>query len=230
MNITVAIEGLDGAGKHTSTLYVHKALLDAGIDVSSGSFPRYGDTKQSELIQEYLGGLYGEPRSIHPILAGKLFIDERVESIPWIRAKQQASQILLLDRYTPSNIAYQAAKGKDQEHKLEIGSRLAYIEHQFGCVPVADLTIYLKWPVESCVARLKKRAATQDRPIDAIEADVEYLRNVAAIYEDVEFWNEVYSGTYIVIDCTRDGKDLSVSEIGDELTARIMTYYTSVLR
>lgn len=229
MNITVAIEGLDGAGKHTSALYVHKALLDAGIDVASGSFPRYGVTKQSELIEEYLKGDYGSPRTIHPILAGKLFIDERVESKPWIVMKQSASQILLLDRYSPSNIAYQAAKGKDNEERIEIGGRLSYMEHGLNGVPLADLTIYLKWPVESCVARLKKRAETQNSPVDAIEADVAYLRNVADVYEDEEFWNEVYGGEYRIITCTKDGRDMSIKEIGDALVDVILEFYKKSL-
>lgn len=225
MNLTVAIEGLDGAGKHTSSLYVQKALLDAGIDVASGSFPRYGQSKQSFYLSSYIKGEFGEPSQIHPFLAGKLFIDERVECLEWLKCKKGSSQILLLDRYSPSNIAYQAAKGKTREDQINIGNALFHMEHGENDVPVADLVIYLKWPVESCVKRLKSRAASQNRPIDAIEKDVAYLEAVAKIYEDETYWNEVYSGKYMIVECNDDGRDLSVKEIGDELTEIVLEEY-----
>lgn len=225
MSFLVAIEGLDGAGKHTTTVYVQKALIDKGIDVNTGSFPRYGKTVASKNISAYLRGDYGAPHSIHPALAGNLFIDERIESLEWIDAKIHSSQITLFDRYSPSNIAYQAAKLQHTEAKA-IARELIYKEHVLNNVPRSDIIIYLKWPVESCVKRITSRALSQGRAIDTIEADVQYLRSVAKIYEDEGFWHDVYRSKYITVDCTNNGVDCTVEEVGNKVLDIITRMYT----
>ena len=223
----IAIEGLDGAGKHTQTVLALKALIDRGIDATTGSFPRYGVSYYSAFIQEYLNGDYGNPADVHPVLAGELFIQERAEMKEWIKAKNDSSQIFIIDRYSPSNIAYQVAKVKDGDRWV-LAQSLVFKEHIKLGVPRPDVIIYLKWPVESCVGRIRSRALLNNRPEDEIEKNVNYLRAVGLVYADTAFWHQQYpAAPYIIIDCQKDGKDMTASEISEQLVTKILNYYTA---
>ncbi len=222
----IAIEGLDGAGKHTQTVLALKALIDKGVDVTTGSFPRYGVSYYSTFIQEYLKGVYGNPFDVHPVLAGELFIQERAEMKEWIHCKNKSSQIFIVDRYSPSNIAYQVAKVEEKD-RWALAQSLIYKEHVRLAVPSPDIIIYLKWPVESCVARIRSRAKLENRPEDEIEKNVEYLRKVGAVYENKGFWQGQYPySPYIIIECQRDGKDRTAVEISEDLVEQIVKHYS----
>lgn len=217
----IAIEGLDGAGKHTQTVIVQKALIDKGIDVTTGSFPRYGDTLHSEFISDYLAGQYGNPSDVAPELAGMLFARERIESIDWINCKTSASQVFIVDRYTPSNLAYQLAKVPEGE-QLNLGKELLTYE-QYHKVPNPDLIVYLKWPVESCVERIKQRATIGSRGEDEIEKDIAYLRSTGKVYDNLDIWDDLYGpNVYKVVDCSLYE---TIPDIGFALTDVVIEAY-----
>lgn len=95
-----------------------------------------------------------------------LYSLNRWENLEKIREIMKYSDYLIMDRYSPSNIAYGVAKGLDRQW-------LAILEKG---LPIADLVIVLDVPVSSSFTRKLKRR-------DVHEKDRRYLAKVRQSYK-----------------------------------------------
>ena len=108
--LLVAIEGIDGSGKGTQANLLRDALTQQGTSCGLIAFPRYDATMFGRTIGRYLNGEFGDLQAAGPHFAALLYAGDRFESLPLIQSEIKSRDVLLFDRYVPSNLAHQAAK------------------------------------------------------------------------------------------------------------------------
>ena len=182
MSFLLAIEGADGAGKATTAAEVARQLSAAGRRAEVVAFPRYGDTVGGHVLGDFLGGRL--PRDAAPATLAVLYALDRFESLPHLDAAMARCDVVVLDRYIASNMAYQAAKvaPADAPALMEWIVRLETV--QFA-LPAPDLSVYLATPPEVArrqVARKQQRSYTE-QVYDAHEADAGLQAAVRTAYE-----------------------------------------------
>ena len=179
----LAIEGIDGAGKGTLCQALLIQAKKRGIRSASLSFPRYGETQFSDLVARYLRGEMGIKDQVPARYAALLYGGDRFESRDVLLALIADNDLVILDRYIYSNVAYNVAKLPPAE-KAEL---IAWIEElEFGMfeLPRPDLTLLLATSTELAdrlVGKKDKRSYTEQTR-DIHEADRDYLSRVSEVY------------------------------------------------
>lgn len=171
----IAIEGIDGAGKHTLVQHLREEL---DIPVGVLAFPRYEESIHAQLAQEALYGRMGDLTSSAYAMA-TLFALDRHGAKEQLLAAADSPELLILDRYVASNAAYSAARLADDSvmdwvFDLEFG-RLG--------LPKPQLQIYLATDVEVAADRASSRSAQDaSRERDEYEKDGNLQAATAAAY------------------------------------------------
>ena len=179
----LAIEGIDGAGKGTLCQALLIQAKKRGIRSASLSFPRYGETQFSDLVARYLRGEMGIKNQVPARYAALLYGGDRFESRDVLLALIADNDLVILDRYIYSNIAYNVAKLPPAEQ----AELIAWIEElEFGMfeLPRPDLTLLLATSTELAdrlVGKKDKRSYTEQTR-DIHEADRDYLSRVSEVY------------------------------------------------
>jgi dTMP kinase len=182
----VDLEGIDGSGKGTQAARLCTRLNEAGIKAALVSFPRYDATRFGKAVGEFLNGAFGTLETVHPFLVSLLFAGDRFESRQFLLDQIATHDVVVLDRYVPSNVAHQASK-LDGAARTELAQRILDIEFEVFGMPRPDLVLFLDLPVDiaqSLIARKNARTYT-DRAADIQEADAGYLERVRAVYEEL---------------------------------------------
>ena len=179
----LAIEGIDGAGKGTLCQALLIQAKKRGIRSASLSFPRYGETQFSDLVARYLRGEMGIKNQVPARYAALLYGGDRFESRDVLLAMIADNDLVILDRYIYSNVAYNVAKLPPAEQ----AELIAWIEElEFGMfeLPRPDLTLLLATSTELAdrlVGKKDKRSYTEQTR-DIHEADRDYLSRVSEVY------------------------------------------------
>jgi len=152
----VAIEGIDAVGKNTHSRLLFRWLRRKDVDAMHMSFPDYG-TPIGREIKSFLSG-----RRAYPVeLQHLLFAANRWEKLEDIRSCLRAGKVVVVNRYTESNLAYGKANGLDT-------TWLASLENG---MPKADLVVVLDASPSSLSSRrpgdskdvYEKSSALQDK-------------------------------------------------------------------
>lgn len=184
--LLVAIEGIDGSGKGTQATRLCDGLRSTGRSAGLLRFPRYDDTAFGRTVAQYLNGAFGDLQSADPHLVALVYAGDRFESLPLIRADQAAHDVLVFDRYVPSNLAHQAAKVAPAERPAFL-AWLQEIEYDVYKLPRPDLVFWLDMPVPTAqllIARKPSRRYTA-KQADLHEADAGYLARTADVYRQL---------------------------------------------
>lgn len=215
----IVIEGIDGSGKGTQAQQLTERLTATGLRVRLLSFPRYRETLFGHAIGEFLNGHFGQLDEVHPFLASVLYAADRFESKQVLTDALEQSDVVVCDRYVPSNLAHQGAKldGSDRDELLRTIER---IEFDVFALPRPSLVVLLDVPVEIAqrnIAAKKPRSYT-DKAADLQEADAMYLQRVRDVYLQLAStgpnWQRVESA--------HAGEQRSIAEIGDDIFGRVM--------
>ncbi|WP_144979751.1 nucleoside/nucleotide kinase family protein [Gimesia aquarii] len=214
MSLLIAIEGIDGSGKGTQAERLLAKLKQEGIAASLVGFPRYDQTLFGKSIGDFLNGRFGELDEVNPFLASLLYAGDRFESRDHILKMIESTQVVIFDRYIPSNIAHQGAKLSGKE-RSEFIQWIEQIEYQIFGLPRLDLAILLDLPADyaqKLVAEKQARSYTE-KVADLQEADQSYLANVRQVYlhlaEVNQHWRKINS--------LNENQLRSIEEIGDEI-------------
>ncbi|MFD5810755.1 dTMP kinase [Rhodococcus aetherivorans] len=184
MGALIVVEGLDGAGKRTLSAGLVEAWRAAGFVVATLAFPRYGVSVHADLGAEALRGRHGDAASSIEAMALLWALDRRAAADE-LRKLLAGNDIVLLDRYVASNAAYTAAR----HHEDGSGPSVEWVrELEFDrfALPVPDLQLLLRVPVELAAQRARSRAAADTaRDRDAYERDSGLQARTGQVYDDL---------------------------------------------
>jgi len=216
----IVIEGIDGSGKGTQAQQLTERLTATGRRVRLLSFPRYRDTLFGHAIGDFLNGRFGQLNEVHPFLASVLYAADRFESKSMLNDALQQSDIVVCDRYVPSNLAHQGAK-LDGAERDELLRTIERIEFDVFALPPPSLVVLLDVPVEIAqrnIAAKKPRNYT-DKAADLQEADAEYLQRVRDVYLQIAARDPLWRR----VDSARAGQQRSIAEISDDIFNQVLS-------
>jgi dTMP kinase len=219
------IEGVDGAGKSTQIKLLREFFAKKGYDCEYMHFPRTDAPYFGELIARFLRGEFGSLNEVDPYLVAMLYAGDRKDAASIISDWLSKDKIILLDRYTYSNIAYQCAKLSDQKEQDKLMQWILSLEFDHFAIPKPDLNIFLDVPFAFTEQNLSKARTGDDRQYlngtrDIHEESIVFQKNVRDIYLRVSESDE----HLVVIDCSTDqGTMLTAPEIFD-LILKVFKY------
>lgn len=183
MGLLVAIEGIDGSGKGTQAARLHQTLSAAGWKSALMGFPRYRDTFFGNRIGDFLNGRFGQLDDVDPFLAATLYAGDRFESRELLCSTIAANDVVVLDRYVPSNIAHQAGKRQNAD-RLRLRNWIEHLEFEIYRLPRPELVILFDLPAESAARLIAMKKARDYTPLaaDLQEADRSYQERVREAY------------------------------------------------
>ncbi|MDG6920373.1 MAG: dTMP kinase [Nitrososphaerota archaeon] len=160
MGYIISIEGIDAVGKHTQSRLLEAWLRNNGFHTVRLSFPDYRTTIGKE-IKAFLS----DKRRFVPELQHILFAANRWEKVPIINEYKNEHKIIIVNRYTESNIVYGAAKGL----------RIEWLKSLEEGIPKSDLVIVLD------TAQLKPMSR-RPKARDSNEKDVQLQLTAQQLY------------------------------------------------
>ena len=166
--LLIVFEGLDGAGKTTQLALLGEYLTSRGHAVVCLHEPTDGPWGQMlrRLMREGRGGVTPETEL-------EWFLNDRREHVDQqIRPALERKEIVLLDRYFFSTMAYQGALGHDP--------RDIQVRNQ-AFAPLPDLLLLLDLPPDVGWQRLNQRG------VPSHFERLDYLKQVAQIFDAMDF-------------------------------------------
>jgi len=197
------IEGVDGSGKSTQLKLLSEYFAGIGYSCEFLHFPRTGSPYFGELIARFLRGEFGSIGDVDPYLVAMLYAGDRKDASGMIKNWLDEGRIVLLDRYTYSNIAYQCAKLDDLESQERLLNWILSLEFDHFRIPKPDLNIFLDVPFSFTEKKLRTGRTGNDRDYlngsrDIHEESLLFQLRVRDIYLRVALSDERLA----VIDCS----------------------------
>ena len=158
--LLIAIEGIDQSGKRTQAALLARRLVTKGYRASVWDFPDYGTPLGKQLRAYLVGRNRFDYHAVHLLYAANRW--ERVEELNRVIGR---GRNIIVNRYSPSNLAYGLAHGLPLEwlRSLENG------------LPKADVVFVL-----DVAPQTSFRRKTEKR--DVHEDDRQYLKKVRNAY------------------------------------------------
>jgi dTMP kinase len=197
------IEGVDGAGKSTQIKLLRDFFQKKGYNCEYLHFPRTEAPYFGELIARFLRGEFGTLSDVDPYLVAMLYAGDRKDASGIIGNWLKERKIVLLDRYTYSNIAYQCAKLHEITSQDMLMKWILSLEFNHFAIPQPDLNIFLNVPFTFTENKLLNDRTGDDR---------DYLRGTTDIHEESMVFQRKVRDIYLrvaqtdnrlaVIDCS----------------------------
>lgn len=184
----IVIEGLDGSGKSTQVGRVADYIANVlGRKLHYLHFPRFDAPVVGDMIARFLRGEFGEIGQVHPMIVALLFAEDRRDAAGQIREWLSKGDMVLLDRYVYSNIAFQCAKMQDEAEADKLAEWILKTEYGDFGIPKPELNIFLDVPLDFVEARLADNRQGNDRSYlegkqDIHEADIAFQKKVRERY------------------------------------------------
>jgi dTMP kinase len=180
----IVIEGLDGSGKSTQVKRLCNYLTNNKIKFEYIHFPRTDEPNFGLLISRFLRGELGDLDKVDPWVVAMLFAGDRWAASSQIRQWISEGTLVVVDRYVFSNMAYQVAKVKNIEEKIQLRNWIYALEYETFTIPKPDISIWLDAPLSFVEKQLKSKRSGDDR---------DYLQGVEDIHEtSIDFQQLVY--------------------------------------
>jgi dTMP kinase len=203
------VEGVDGAGKSTQISLLKDYLLRHGYQCEYLHFPRTEAPYFGELIARFLRGEFGTLAEVNPWLVAMLYAGDRKDASGIIGDWLKNGRIVLLDRYTYSNIAYQCAKLNDRQEQEKLLEWIKELEFVHFAIPRPDLNIFLDVPFSFTEKKLSDQRTGESRS---------YLKGTRDIHEESLLFQRKVRDMYIriaesderlcVVDCSDRKKNM----------------------
>ncbi len=213
----IVIDGTDGSGKGTQAKKLIERIQASGRAVELMDFPRYGNPS-AYFVEKYLRGEYGSLSEIDAYRASLFYALDRYDASHDIRAKLNAGTIIVSNRYVSANKGHQMAKIQDPAQRKEFLAWLNELEYVKLGIPKPDQTIFLHVPYQigyELVAQKDMKGYLDGKIRDIHESDKGHLQSAELAYlalpelDAEEHWS--------IVECTQDGKLLSIEEIHERL-------------
>jgi len=186
LNKLICLEGLDGSGKSTQVELVKKYLQANSLKYEFFHFPMYGNNEFSEVIAKFLRGEFGGIDDVNPYFVANIYAMDRYLFLPELERAIEENDVVLLDRYVFSNLAYQGAKLEGEKSGI-IKNWIHQFEFGFLKLPYPNLNIFFDVPMEVVKSRLENKREGNDRDYlkgkqDIHEADLDFQARVRDNY------------------------------------------------
>ena len=214
----IVIEGLDGAGKSTQINLLNEYLVAQGYCCRQLHFPRTDSPVYGELIARFLRGELGDIQQVNPYLVALMYAGDRFEFRSTLEKWLDDGDMILLDRYVYSNVAYQCAKIKNDEESRKLREWILHLEFEHYGLPKPDLNIFLDVPF-----MFTRQNLTNDREGD----ERQYLQGKKDIHEADLGFQECVRESYlsmsdidgfVKIDCSDGLAILSIDQIFSKIS------------
>jgi dTMP kinase len=203
------IEGVDGAGKSTQIKLLKDYFTSKGYNCEYLHFPRTEALYFGELIARFLRGEFGSLNEVDPYLVAMLYAGDRKDASDLLKNWLIEGKIVLLDRYSYSNIAYQCAKLDSVNEQDKLMKWILSLEFGHFAIPRPDLNIFLDVPHHFTEKKLKGSRTGEDRSYlkgnrDIHEESLDFQRKVRDIYLRVSLTDE----RLVVVNCNNEKGDM----------------------
>lgn len=214
----IVIEGTDCSGKETQSVLLEKKLNEDGIKCIRFDFPRYNSP-----TGKIVGGAYlGKPEisesffpegatNVDPYIACLYYAADRKYNIKEIENYLEDGYIVIIDRYTTSNMAHQGGKIHNKDERFNMYEWIDKLEFWLLKLPKPDKTLFLHMPYEYAL-QLKKNRVN----LDEHEKSPEHLKNAEDAYVEL---SELYN--WDTIECVRDNSIRTIEDISDEVYTKV---------
>ena len=210
MGKIIVIEGIEGSGKETQSKLLVESLNKMGIKSIEFSFPMY-DTPTGKIFKDCLlsnNNYFNEGiDSLDPELVCLYTAADRKYNIKKIEEYLNNDYIVVINRYTSSNMANQGSKYNDSEDRFYMYQWIDKLEYWLLKLPKPDYTILLNMPYKynnQLSFDLTKEDSKQERVLEA------YLE-LAGLYN----WD--------IINCIDEDKEKTIDEIHEEIMELLET-------
>lgn len=194
--VLIDFEGIDGSGKRTQSELLANELSRRGFRVDLYSYPDY-KSPTGQQIQRFLSGdINLDVREQFSLYLSDIAKDSEV-----VRRQLDAGDVVIMDRYVPSTVAYQCAGHFDYESAKQIVLR--------SNLPSPSIVFYLDVPVEVSIQRKVEQKGKGDR----FEGNAAFLREVQRLYARL-MEDRLCSSNWIRLDGTLDAKVIHRSILG----------------
>jgi len=204
MSKLIVLEGIDSSGKSTQVQLVKKYFDNRKLSFSFFHFPMYNHNEFSDIIARFLRGEFGSIDKVSPYFVANIYAMDRYMFLPQLQMALDTVDVVLLDRYVFSNLAYQGAKypnGSEESDKVK--KWIMDFEFEFLKLPYPDLNIFFDVPTAITEERLNSQRGDdkeylQGRQKDIHEEDMVFQERVRQNYLEVMG----YSPNCKIIPCT----------------------------
>lgn len=214
MGKIIVIEGTDCSGKETQTKILIERLTKENYKVGTLDFPRYNSPTGKIVGGPYLGkkeicdGWFNEgANQVDPKVASLYYAADRRYHLNKILNLINENDIVILDRYTFSNMAHQGGKILDKDERFKMYNFLETLEFELLSLPKPDKVIFLYMPYEGATILRKDR-----QNLDQHETSIE--NQIHAINTYLEL-SDIYK--FDKIDCMVNSQIRTKEEINDEV-------------
>ena len=210
MGKIIVIEGIEGSGKETQSKLLVESLNKMGIKSIEFSFPMY-DTPTGRIFKDCLlsnNNYFNEGiDSLDPELVCLYTAADRKYNIKKIEKYLEDDYIVVINRYTSSNMANQGSKYNDSEDRFYMYQWIDKLEYWLLKLPKPDYTILLNMPYKynnQLSFELTNEDSKQERVLES------YLE-LAGLYN----WD--------IINCIDEDKEKTIDEIHEEIMELLET-------
>ena len=205
----IVIEGLDGSGKSTQLKKLKAHLSDKSINYQYLHFPKVEDGIFGDLVARFLRGDLGNINEVDPYLVGLIYAGDRDHSKNQINEWINNNDLVIIDRYIYSNMAFQGAKLSAEKDKQELRDWLRNLEFNHYKIPQPDLSLFLDVPFTFTTQSLTNQREGEDRDYlkgkqDIHEADLNFQETVRQEYLDLVKQDE----NFHVIKCYNEAMEM----------------------
>lgn len=214
MNKLIVIEGTDCSGKNAQSNLLKEKLEKDGYKVAIIAFPFYDSPTGKIVGGPYLGkpsiteGWFKEgANNVPPKVASLYYAADRLYNVNTINKYLQDDYIVILDRYTTSNMAHQAGKIKDKEERFKMFKWLEKLEYELLELPRPDIKIFLHMPY-----KFSKKLQKNRTELDEHETSEENMINAENAYLEM---TELFD--FKKIECIKDDSIRTFEEISEDV-------------
>lgn len=204
MGKIIVIEGIEGSGKETQSKLLVDFLNKMGIKSIEFSFPMY-DTPTGRIFKDCLlnNNNYFSTKidTLDPELVCLYTAADRKYNIKKINDYLMNGYIVVINRYTSSNMANQGSKYEDSEDRFYMYQWIDKLEYWLLKLPKPDYTILLNMPYKYNHQLSFNLALDSSKEEKVLRAYLE----LAGLYN----WD--------IIDCIDEDKEKSIDEIHNEI-------------
>lgn len=220
MGKIVVIEGTDCSGKETQANLLIKHLTKEGYKVGKMDFPQYNSPTGKIVGGAYLGK--GEICNSY-FTEGAINVDAKVASLYYAADRRYhlakikellcENDVVILDRYTFSNMAHQGGKIHDEKERNNMYKFLEILEFELLELPRPDKVIFLYMPFK--YAEILKKNRTD---LDEHEKSKEHLINAERTYLEL---SKIYG--FDKVNCVNEETIKSREDIEQEVYTLVKT-------